>query len=76
MKTEVGHSGSPILMRRREGEMVVVGIHTHRGVRKGVNLGVCFTANNMQIINRYKRELLEQIDNLSRFSMDRVTTDE
>lgn len=61
------------MARNLKNEWVVVGIHTHRGVEKWYNSGVCFNKTSMKILDKYKLELLNQIPNLSRFSIDRCT---
>ena len=41
MPTSHGFSGSPILAVT-DGQLVVIGIHTHRGKEEGINSGVYF----------------------------------
>jgi V8-like Glu-specific endopeptidase len=41
MPTSLGFSGSPILAVRDD-QLIVIGIHTHRGQQEGINSGVYF----------------------------------
>ena len=41
--SQSGHSGSPIVTYDDNGKIVIVGIHTHRGIRSGINSGLYFS---------------------------------
>ena len=43
MRTGIGFSGSPVIVKDENGQEKIVGIHTHRGMDQRYNSGLLFT---------------------------------
>ena len=57
INTVKGQSGGPVMVEDEDGEMVVVGIHTHAGLKVGVNSGLYFTNEIIEEIKRRENEI-------------------
>ena len=49
----MGHSGSPILMKNKNGNQSVIGIHTHSGIEDNINSGLFFTRKMLKKVTNY-----------------------
>jgi hypothetical protein len=57
MKTAVGFSGGPILVKDAQGRHIVVGIHTHRGLVPGFNSGIFLSGELLLTLKAFERTL-------------------
>lgn len=55
MKTSIGISGSPIISKNKKGELIIVGIHTHKGFSSEYNSGLYFTKEILDIFKNFAR---------------------